>query len=181
MMSSIHKKQFKIFDLTRKPNSRNSQHIQLFNLFRKISQHTQNEIVHAITKRLTMSRSNRQPMKVSKLVPHSGKTIVVVGKILDDEKLFELPQLRIIALSFSREARAKILKFGGEIFTLDQLFTVSNDLSDVVLLNGDRTHRKSYKYFGAAGEKGSTTYPRTTNPRNSGEKRVNHPKKKKNN
>lgn len=177
MLKSIHKKQFKLFDITRTPNSRNPQHVQLFNLFKRISENTQNEVIHAITKRLTMSRTNRQPVKISKLIQHTDKTIVVVGKILDDEKLFEIPKLKIIALNFSREARKKILKFGGEIFTLDQIFTASNDLSDVILVNGDRTHRKAYKYFGTPGEKGSKTYPRTTNPKNSGEKRINHPKK----
>ncbi|KRH93636.1 60S ribosomal protein L18 [Pseudoloma neurophilia] len=177
MIKTIHKKQFKLFDTTRKPNSRNPQHVQLFNLFKRISENTQNETVHSITKRLTMSRSNRQPVKLSKLVEHAGKTIVIIGKVLDDEKLFEIPKLKVLALNFSREAKKKILKFGGEIFFLDQLFTVSNDLSDVILVSGDRTHRKCYKYFGAPGEKGSTAYPRTTNPRNSGEKRINQPKK----
>lgn len=124
-----------------------------------------------------MSRSNRQPVKLSKLIEHSDKIVVCIGKILDDEKVFEIPKLKIVALNFSREARKKILKFGGEIYTLDQLFTVSSDLSNVILISGDRTHRKSYKYFGAAGEKGSTTYPRTINPRNSGEKRIRQPKK----
>merc|ERR1711915_418744 len=151
MVSSIHKKQFKIFDLTRTPNSRNPQHIQLFNLFRKISANTENETVHQITKRLTMSRSNRQPVKLSKLTDLKDKTIVIIGKVLDDEKLFELPKLKVVALNFSREAKRKITKFGGQTFTLDQLFTASSDLSDVVLLCGDRTHRKAYKYFGAAG------------------------------
>lgn len=178
MIKNIYKKQFTLFDATRRPNTRNPQHVQLFNLFRRISENTKNETVHQITKRLTMSRSNRQPVKLSKLTQHTGKIIVCIGKILDDEKVFEIPKLKIIALNFSREARNKIIRSGGEIYTLDQLFTVSSDLSDVVLVSGDRTHRKSYKYFGVAGQKGSTTYPRTTNPRNSGEKRINQPKKK---
>lgn len=177
MIKTIHKKQFKLFDRLRKPRSTNPQHIQLFNLFRRISDNTQNEIIHTITKRLTMSRSNRQPLKLSKFIEHENKTVVFIGKVLDDEKVFEIPKLKIVALNFTREARKKILKFGGEIYTLDQLFKVSPDLSDVVLVNGNRTHRKSYKYFGVPGEKNSTTYPRTINPKNSGEKRIMHRKK----
>lgn len=128
-----------------------------------------------------MSRNNRQPVKVSELVKHADKTIVIVGKVLDDERLFELPKLTVVALSTSREARRKIVKFGGSVHTLDRLFKVSSDLKDIALVCGDRTRRKAYKYFGCPGEKNSLTYPRTVNSKNSGEKRINHPRKKKSN
>ncbi|ELA47689.1 hypothetical protein VCUG_00771 [Vavraia culicis subsp. floridensis] len=125
-----------------------------------------------------MSRNNRQPVKVARLAEHAGKVIVVVGKVLDSERVFTLPKLTIVALTASREARRKVKKFGGEIYTLDKLFKVSSDLKNVVLVCGDRTKRKAYRYFGAAGEKNSLTYPRTTNRKNSGEKRINFPKKR---
>lgn len=128
-----------------------------------------------------MSRNNRQPIKVSQLVGHSGKVIVVVGKILDDVRLLTLPRLTVVALNVSREAKNKIRKFGGEVYTLDKLFQISNDLKDIVLVSGDRTRRKAYKFFGCPGEKNSITYPRTINKKNSGEKRINNPKRKMNN
>ncbi|KAG0436777.1 60S ribosomal protein L18 [Dictyocoela muelleri] len=165
-------RKFPIFDPKRKSKSRNTYHQSLLNLYKKITENTENQLIHKIVKRLTMTRSNRQPLKISKLIPYADKVIVMVGKILDDEKMFSVPKMKIVAHSISRTAHAKLLKNGGEFYTLDQLFVAAPGLKNVELVQGDRTHRLCYKYFGAAGEKGSLTYPRTSNEGINGERRI---------
>ena len=50
-----------------------------------------------------------------------GKTAVVVGTITDDERFLTVPKLTVAALRVTRTARARIVKAGGEVITLDQL------------------------------------------------------------
>lgn len=163
---------YPIYDPKRKSRSRNTFHQSLLSLYKKISENTTNLTIQKITKRLTMSRSNRQPLKISKLVKHQDKVIVFVGKVLDDEKLFDVPKMKIVALSISKNAYKKLLRAGGEFYTLDKLFIAAPGLENIELVQGDRTHRMCYKYFGAAGEKGSLTYPRASNTGINGERRI---------
>lgn len=45
------------------------------------------------------------------------KIVAVVGTITDDERMHDLPKLRVCALRFTEAARARILKAGGECLT----------------------------------------------------------------
>ena len=49
------------------------------------------------------------------------KIAVVVCKVTDDNRLLEVPKMKIAALGFTETARARIVKAGGECLTLDQL------------------------------------------------------------
>jgi ribosomal protein L18E len=49
------------------------------------------------------------------------RTVVVVGTVTDDERVYEVPKLTIAALRFTEAARARITKAGGKCMTLDQL------------------------------------------------------------
>ena len=84
----------------------------------------------------------------------------------------------MICLKTSSTLRERIIKAGGEVYTFENLFKVSPKLEDCVLIKSDRTQRKSYKYFGSPGEKGSEAYPRTVNKKKGGERRINHNKSK---
>lgn len=89
-----------------------------------------------------------------------GKTAVVIGTVTDDVREFELPKMRVCALRVTRGARARILKAGGEIITLDQLATKSPRGENTVLLQGPRKAREAVKHFGPApGVPGSHTKP----------------------
>ncbi|WP_411026546.1 hypothetical protein [Salmonella sp. s54395] len=50
----------------------------------------------------------------------------------------------------TERARARILKAGGEILTLDQLALKSPRGQNTVLLQGVRTSRKVFRHFGKA-------------------------------
>ena len=81
--------------------------------------------------RLMMSRTNLPPMTLSKITSlmtgkeRKDKIAVVVGAVTDDTRLAEVPKLRVAALKFTETARARILKAGGEVMTLDQLAMIA--------------------------------------------------------
>jgi large subunit ribosomal protein L18e len=49
------------------------------------------------------------------------RIVVIVGTVTDDQRLLEVPKLTVAALKFTETARARILKAGGKVLTLDQL------------------------------------------------------------
>ena len=108
-----------------------------------------------------MSRVNRPPMGLARLARYmkgkEDKIAVVVAKVTDDERLIEVPALKVCALSFTESARARILKAGGECITLDQLALKAPTGSNTVLLQARRKARTAYKYFGVPGSSNSTT------------------------
>jgi len=102
---------------------------------------------------LNHSRVNRYPISLSNIAKnmkkHPDNIAVVVAKVLDDERLLEFPKITVCALSFSEEARRKILKAGGTCMTFDQLALKCPTGSDTVLLRGHK-RREALKHFGAA-------------------------------
>ena len=84
---------------------------------------------------------------------------VVVGDVLNDTRLLEVPALKIAALKFSDTARARIVKAGGEAITFDELAKRRPTGKNTVLLRGKKNNREVVKHFGAAGTPGSHTKP----------------------
>ncbi|WEW55612.1 hypothetical protein PRK78_001043 [Emydomyces testavorans] len=111
-----------------------------------------------VLRRLFMSRINRPPISLSRLVsivkrdtceePISNKTIVVVGTITDDERLLTVPKISVAALRVTTTARARIEKAGGEILTLDQLALRAPTGANTILLRGKKNAREAVKHFG---------------------------------
>jgi large subunit ribosomal protein L18e len=133
------------------------------------------KLVQKISKRLKMSRSNRHPVKLSLVargIAGKEKVAAVVAKVLDDERMIEIPKITLIALQISKAAKSKIEKCGGKVYTFDEMFKVCPSLDDVVLIKGDVTKRKSYKYFGAPGDKFSEAYPKCTSKGKNRERRL---------
>nr|CBH28888.1 60S RIBOSOMAL PROTEIN L18 [Anncaliia algerae] len=157
--------------------SRNVYHQSLINLYTRIAKHTTNATVQRIAARLRMSNNARHPVNLRKIAEENEKNPesihVIVAKVLDDETLFVVPKMRISCLQISNSAKAKIEKFGGEVYTLDQIFEISEKLENVNLIKGDMTARKCYKFFGACGIPGSKTYPKSANKGKNREKRLN--------
>lgn len=109
---------------------------------------------------------NRPPVSVRRLVREMSKEgrekkiAVVVGTITDDGRQYDVPKLTVCGLRFTRSARARILRSGGECITLDQLATRAPKGQKTVLLMGPRKSREAVKHFGKApGTPGSTTKP----------------------
>lgn len=165
------------------PKSTNDSIKQLHAFFKKIevaSGENAHNTIRKIAKRLTMSKKNRQPVKISKiveLIKDTDKFPLVVAKVLDDERMLVLPALNIIALSWSKSVEKKIQAAGGSIFTLDQFLRVAGVIDNIMLISGDINARKATKFFGPApGEKASATYPRQASKGKNKEKRVNYKK-----
>ena len=115
--------------------------------------------------RLFLSKVNRPPLSLSRIVKETSKTpdrdskvIVQVGTITDDIRLTEVPKLSIAALRFTRAAKERILKAGGEAITLDQLALRAPTGSNTVLLRGVKTAREAYKHFGMGPHKHKKPY-----------------------
>ena len=147
----------------------NNYHQLLIKLYKFLARRTDASFNEAVHKRLNQSRVTRYPISVSKLLKHAdsdekkGKILVIVGKVLDDERLLELPKLRVCALQFSEAARNKIVKAGGECLTFNELVKICPDGKNTLLLRGRRS-REALKHFGpGAGTPGSHTKPYVLN------------------
>jgi large subunit ribosomal protein L18e len=111
-----------------------------------------------VLRRLFMSRINRPPMSLSRIVSkaatehaakaHKDKTIVVIGTVTDDNRLLTVPELHIAALRFTATARARIEKAGGECLTIDQLALRAPTGANTLLLRGPKNAREAVKHFG---------------------------------
>lgn len=101
-----------------------------------------------------MSKINRPPVSVSRIARAltqkgaADKTIVVVGTVTDDNRIFEFPKTTVAALRFTAGARAKILKAGGEAITLDQLAVRAPKGQNTLILRGPRNAREAVRHFG---------------------------------
>ena len=154
---------------SRQATCTNNYQLLLIKLYKFLARRTDakfNEVVH---KRLNQSRVTRYPISISKLAKHTdnetkrNRILVVVGKVLNDERMLEVPKLRVCALQFSEAARRKIEKAGGECLTFNELVKVSPDGKNTLLLRGRRS-REALKHFGpGAGTPGSHTKPYVLN------------------
>lgn len=108
-----------------------------------------------ILHRLFLSKINRPPISLSRIVKETGnatelesKIIVQVGTVTDDVRLTTVPKLTIAALRFTTSAKERILNAGGEILTLDQLAIRAPTGSNTILLRGKKNTREAVKHFG---------------------------------
>ena len=101
-----------------------------------------------------MSKINRPPVSVSRIARAlkqegaANKTVVVVGTVTDDARIFEFPKTTVAALRFTAGARAKIVKAGGECITLDQLAVRAPKGQNTLILRGPRNAREAVRHFG---------------------------------
>merc|ERR1712021_214550 len=81
--------------------------IKLYSFLARRTDSKFNQIVH---KRLNQANTTRYPMSVSRLVKltkksNEGKTLVMVGNILNDERLINVPKMNVCALTFTQLAK----------------------------------------------------------------------------
>ncbi|KAK1925504.1 60S ribosomal protein L18-B [Papiliotrema laurentii] len=137
------------------PKSEDPYLLLLVKLYRFLARRTDSRFNRVILRRLFMSKINRPPISLSRIVketrgsnPDNSKTVVIVGTVLDDERLPEIPKLTVAALKFSTSARERIVAAGGEALTLDQLALRAPTGSNTVLLRGKRNVREAVAHFG---------------------------------
>ncbi|WFC94508.1 hypothetical protein MBRA1_001138 [Malassezia brasiliensis] len=143
------------------PKSEDPYLLLLVKLYRFLARRTDSRFNKTILRRLFLSKVNRPPVSVSRVIylsrnqggvakeaSETPKTVVVVGTITDDNRLLEVPKLSIAALRFTNTARARIEAAGGEAITLDQLAMRAPTGSNTVLIRGPKNARESVKHFG---------------------------------
>ncbi|KAL0787399.1 hypothetical protein Bca101_003645 [Brassica carinata] len=123
-------------------------------LYRFLVRRTQSKFNAVILKRLFMSKVNKAPLSLSRLVEFmtgkEDKIAVLVGTITDDLRVHEIPAIKVTALRFTERARARIEKAGGECLTFDQLALRAPLGQNTVLLRGPKNSREAVKHFGRA-------------------------------
>ncbi|KAL4353135.1 hypothetical protein GQ457_06G030060 [Hibiscus cannabinus] len=126
----------------------------LVKLYRFLVRRTGSKFNAVILKRLFMSKANKPPLSLSRLIQFikgkEDKIAVVVGTVTDDIRAYEVPALKVTALRFTETARARIEKAGGECLTFDQLALRAPLGQNTVLLRGPKNAREAVKHFGPA-------------------------------
>ncbi|CAO3610620.1 unnamed protein product [Mucor hiemalis] len=145
------------------PKSDNVYLALLVKLYRFLARRTNANFNKVVLKRLFMSRVNRPPVTVSRIVKNAkgNNTVVVVGSVTDDSRLLDLPKLSVAALHFTKTAKARILKAGGEVLTLDQLALRAPTGANTVLVRGAKNSRESVKHFGMGPHKNKKPFVRS--------------------
>merc|ERR1711944_216646 len=139
-----------------KPKSQDIYTAQLVKLCKFLARRTDAKFNEVVLRRLYMSKINRPPMSLARLI---RKMKVVVGTITNDQRVFEVPKMKICASHVTEKARERILKAGGEILTFDQLALAAPTGKNTVLLQGRRKARTANKHFGAPGKPNSHAKP----------------------
>ena len=150
----------------------------LVKLYRFLARRTDSRFNKVVLRRLFMSKINRPPVSVSRVMylsrnqggiakdaSESPKTVVVVGTITDDNRVLEVPKLSVAALRFTNTARARIEAAGGECLTLDQLAMRAPTGSNTILLRGPKNAREAVRHFGFGPHKHKKPFVRSKGPK----------------
>jgi len=135
----------------------------LVKLYRFLARRTDSSFNKVVLRRLFMSRINRPPVSLSRIVANTSeksnnKTVVIIGTVTDDNRLLTVPKLSVAALRFTATARARILAARGEVLTLDQLALRAPTGSNTLLLRGPKNAREAVKHFGFGPHKHKKPY-----------------------
>merc|ERR1711923_329221 len=139
----------------------------LVKLYRFMGRRAEAKFNKIILRRLFMSKINRHPLSIARLVRNmkkagnADKIAVVVGTVTNDLRIFEVPKMTLCALRVTEKARERILKAGGEIITFDQLALRAPTGKNTLLIQGPRKARSAEKHFGAPGKPNSNAKPFT--------------------
>merc|ERR1712094_93684 len=138
----------------------------LVKLYRFMARRVDCQFNKVVLKRLFMSKMNRPPISLSKLVKltagKEGQVAVMVGTVTDDVRMLDAPKgLKVCALRFTESARNRILSGGGEILTFDQLAQQFPTGSNCLLVRGPRAAPEANRHFGAPGTTGAAPYVRS--------------------
>ncbi|EFA81076.1 S60 ribosomal protein L18 [Heterostelium album PN500] len=137
----------------------------LVKLYKFLARRTGSKFNKIVLRRLIQTRSNKIAVSISRIANamkdrKAGKIAVVVGSVVNDERLLDVPALTVVALKFSESVRARIVKAGGKALTFDQFALIRPRGNNTFLLKGVVKARTVYKHFGRApGLPGSTARP----------------------
>lgn len=148
-----------------RPASKNVYVNLLAKLYGFLARRTESSFNKVVLRRLCMSKVNRPVVSLSNISKRLTSStnqpiVVVVGTVTNDERLLEVPKMTVAALKFTKTARARIIKSGGEVLTFDQLALRAPTGSNTLLLRGKKTAREANRHFGTPGARGSHVAPR---------------------
>merc|ERR1711939_608041 len=140
----------------------------LVKLYRFLARRTDANFNKVVLRRLFMSRINRPPVSLSRIIAktgtetaqkaYKGQTVAIVGTVTDDVRMPKVPKMSVAALRFTSSARARIEAAGGECLTFDQLAMKAPTGSNVILLRGPKNAREAVKHFGMGPHKHKKPY-----------------------
>jgi large subunit ribosomal protein L18e len=156
----------------RKLRAKNIYHCLLVKLYKFLARRTTSKFNKCVLKRLLNSRVNRAPVSLSRIAKYAKKNYVqemeksgqevvfaVIGTVTEDQRILDLPALRVCALRFTEKARERITAAKGRCITFDQLAINRPQGESVILMRGTRD-REAKKHFGPApGVPGSHAKP----------------------
>jgi large subunit ribosomal protein L18e len=156
----------------RKLRAKNIYHRLLVKLDKFLASRTTSKFNKCVLKRLLNSRVNRAPVSLSRIAKYAKKNYVqemeksgqevvfaVIGTVTEDQRILDLPALRVCALRFTEKARERITAAKGRCITFDQLAINRPQGESVILMRGTRD-REAKKHFGPApGVPGSHAKP----------------------
>jgi large subunit ribosomal protein L18e len=156
----------------RKLRAKNIYHRLLVKLYKFLARRTTSKFNKCVLKRLLNSRVNRAPVSLSRIAKYAKKNYVqemeksgqevvfaVIGTVTEDQRILDLPALRVCALRFTEKARERITAAKGRCITFDQLAINRPQGESVILMRGTRD-REAKKHFGPApGVPGSHAKP----------------------
>merc|ERR1711982_48843 len=131
----------------------NLYHGLLIKLYAFLARRTDSKFNQIVHKRLNQSATTRYPMSISRLTKVANteekrsKTLVVVGNVLNDERMINVPKMTVCALRFTTAARERITKAGGRCITFDQLAKEAPKGQNTWLLRGHRS-REAMRHWG---------------------------------
>merc|ERR1711874_10090 len=137
----------------REAKTPNLYHGLLLKLYSFLARRTDSKFNQIVYKRLNQSNTNRYPISIPRLVKLANteekrsKVMVLVGNVLNDERLIEVPKMNVCALKFTTAARNRIVAAGGRCLTFDQLAKEAPKGQNTWLVRGGR-RREAKRHFG---------------------------------
>lgn len=112
----------------------NSNRIRLGEALEKHSKSTKQPLWKSVGKVVLASRKNRSEVNLSSISKNSkdGSKVVVAGKVLGSGSIDH--KVTVAALSFSHDAKAKIVAAGGKCVSLSDFMESSKTLEGVLVL-----------------------------------------------
>lgn len=123
----------------------------IIKIYRFLARRSMSKFNYAILKRLQMSKKNQPAISLSRLIrlasKNLSKLIVIVGKVLNDDRLVEIPKLSICVLGITNSAKNRIIAAGGNILTFDQLAAQNPVGKSTILIRGPKNQKRINKFF----------------------------------
>lgn len=123
----------------------------ILRLYEFLSRKNVSKFNFLIFKLLRAPNSKKISISLSRLIciakRNTDKIIVVVGKILNDEKMTNMPVMHVCSLKITESAKKKVVGAGGSFITFDQLAYNNPRGNRVFLVKKPNRSKKTTKRY----------------------------------